>query len=161
MYEEIEQDMMLLGATAIEDKLQEGVQETIALLSLANIKIWVLTGDKQETAVNIGYSCKMLTDDMSEVFIISGNTVQCVRQELRAARQRMMELSQSRDEEKELLAEACFMNSEVKERQGRASEDDKQQPQFPASPGPPFLLMDNISGEFGLVINGHSLVHVL
>uniref|UniRef100_A0A3B4A170 Phospholipid-transporting ATPase n=1 Tax=Periophthalmus magnuspinnatus TaxID=409849 RepID=A0A3B4A170_9GOBI len=83
VYEEIEQDMMLLGATAIEDKLQEGVPETIAVLSLANIKVWVLTGDKQETAVNIGYSCKMLTDDMAEVFIISGNTVQCVRQELR------------------------------------------------------------------------------
>uniref|UniRef100_A0A8C9TMC7 Phospholipid-transporting ATPase n=1 Tax=Scleropages formosus TaxID=113540 RepID=A0A8C9TMC7_SCLFO len=82
-YEEIEQDMMLLGATAIEDKLQEGVPETIALLSLANIKIWVLTGDKQETAVNIGYSCKMLTDDMTEVFIINGHTVQSVREELR------------------------------------------------------------------------------
>lgn len=36
-----------MGATAIEDKLQEGVPETIAVLSLANIKIWVLTGDKQ------------------------------------------------------------------------------------------------------------------
>uniref|UniRef100_A0A6Q2ZLJ2 Phospholipid-transporting ATPase n=1 Tax=Esox lucius TaxID=8010 RepID=A0A6Q2ZLJ2_ESOLU len=84
-YEHIEQDMMLLGATAIEDKLQEGVPETIAILSLANIKIWVLTGDKQETAVNIGYSCKMLTDDMTEVFIISGYTVQSVREELRWA----------------------------------------------------------------------------
>lgn len=37
-----------------------------------------------ETAVNIGYSCKMLTDDMTEVFIISGHTVQSVRQELRS-----------------------------------------------------------------------------
>uniref|UniRef100_A0A8C2GQG7 Phospholipid-transporting ATPase n=1 Tax=Cyprinus carpio TaxID=7962 RepID=A0A8C2GQG7_CYPCA len=78
-YEEIEQYMMLLGATAIEDKLQEGVPETIAILSLANIKIWVLTGDKQETAVNIGYSCKMLTDDMTEIFIVNGHTVQSVR----------------------------------------------------------------------------------
>uniref|UniRef100_A0A672J8C2 Phospholipid-transporting ATPase n=1 Tax=Salarias fasciatus TaxID=181472 RepID=A0A672J8C2_SALFA len=83
VYEQIEQDMMLLGATAIEDKLQEGVPETIAVLSLANIKIWVLTGDKQETAVNIGYSCKMLTDDMTEVFIIGGHTVQSVRQDCR------------------------------------------------------------------------------
>uniref|UniRef100_A0A8C4FA18 Phospholipid-transporting ATPase n=1 Tax=Dicentrarchus labrax TaxID=13489 RepID=A0A8C4FA18_DICLA len=83
-YEEIEQDMMLLGATAIEDKLQEGVPETIAVLSLANIKIWVLTGDKQETAVNIGYSCKMLTDNMTEVFIIRGHTVQSVRQDFRS-----------------------------------------------------------------------------
>uniref|UniRef100_A0A8C5FSP1 Phospholipid-transporting ATPase n=1 Tax=Gadus morhua TaxID=8049 RepID=A0A8C5FSP1_GADMO len=83
-YEQIEQHMTLLGATAIEDKLQEGVPETIAILSLANIKIWVLTGDKQETAVNIGYSCKMLTDDMGEVFIVNGHTVQSVRQELRS-----------------------------------------------------------------------------
>ena len=46
--------MFLLGATAIEDKLQEGVPASIADLSAANIKIWVLTGDKQETAINIG-----------------------------------------------------------------------------------------------------------
>lgn len=46
-YEEIEKNMMLIGATAIEDKLQDGVPETIANLALANIKIWVLTGDKQ------------------------------------------------------------------------------------------------------------------
>ena len=44
--------------------------ETIANLSRANIKIWVLTGDKQETAVNIGYSCNMLTEDMKKVFIV-------------------------------------------------------------------------------------------
>ncbi len=46
-YEEIEQNMMLIGATAIEDKLQDGVPDTIANLALAGIKIWVLTGDKQ------------------------------------------------------------------------------------------------------------------
>uniref|UniRef100_A0A8C1NLD9 Phospholipid-transporting ATPase n=1 Tax=Cyprinus carpio TaxID=7962 RepID=A0A8C1NLD9_CYPCA len=75
LYEEIEQGMLLLGATAIEDKLQEGVPETIACLTLANIKIWVLTGDKLETAMNIGYSCNMLRDDMNTVFIISGHTM--------------------------------------------------------------------------------------
>uniref|UniRef100_A0A673I7L9 Phospholipid-transporting ATPase n=1 Tax=Sinocyclocheilus rhinocerous TaxID=307959 RepID=A0A673I7L9_9TELE len=83
LYEEIEQGMLLLGATAIEDKLQEGVPETIACLTLANIKIWVLTGDKLETAMNIGYSCNMLRDDMNEVFIISGHTMLEVQQELR------------------------------------------------------------------------------
>uniref|UniRef100_A0A7N6BE27 Phospholipid-transporting ATPase n=1 Tax=Anabas testudineus TaxID=64144 RepID=A0A7N6BE27_ANATE len=121
-YEQIEQDM-LLGATAIEDKLQEGVPETIAVLSLANIKIWVLTGDKQETAVNIGYSCKMLTDDMTEVFIISGHTVQ--RQE------------------------------------GDVLAGGEKQPQCSPSPPPPPNFMENISGEFALVINGHSLAHAL
>ncbi|KAL3880445.1 hypothetical protein ACJMK2_032682, partial [Sinanodonta woodiana] len=60
----IERNLTLLGATAIEDKLQEGVPETIANLAKADIKIWVLTGDKQETAVNIGYSCKLLTQGM-------------------------------------------------------------------------------------------------
>ena len=50
----IEKDMELLGATAIEDKLQEGVPDAIASLAEAGIKIWVLTGDKEETAINIG-----------------------------------------------------------------------------------------------------------
>ncbi|XP_045501298.1 probable phospholipid-transporting ATPase IM isoform X1 [Colias croceus] len=72
IYEEIETDLLLMGVTAIEDKLQDGVPETIANLSMAGIKIWVLTGDKQETAINIGYSCQLLTDDMAEVFVIDG-----------------------------------------------------------------------------------------
>lgn len=58
----IEQDLILLGATAIEDKLQNGVPETIANLAEAGVKLWVLTGDKPETAINIGFSCKLLTD---------------------------------------------------------------------------------------------------
>ncbi|XP_068562095.1 phospholipid-transporting ATPase IC [Cebidichthys violaceus] len=64
VYEQIESNLMLIGATAIEDKLQDGVPETIAVLAKADIKIWVLTGDKKETAENIGYSCSLLTDDM-------------------------------------------------------------------------------------------------
>lgn len=62
--EMIEKDMFLVGATAIEDKLQDGVPDTIHTLQEANIKVWVLTGDRQETAINIGYSCKLLTEDM-------------------------------------------------------------------------------------------------
>lgn len=50
----LSQDLLLLGATAIEDRLQSGVPETISTLMRADIKIWVLTGDKQETAINIG-----------------------------------------------------------------------------------------------------------
>ncbi|KAI1904865.1 hypothetical protein AGOR_G00010070 [Albula goreensis] len=64
VYELIEGNLQLIGATAIEDKLQDGVPETIAKLAKADIKIWVLTGDKKETAENIGYSCQLLTDDM-------------------------------------------------------------------------------------------------
>lgn len=63
--EVIEQNMFLLGATAIEDKLQDGVPDTIHTLQEAGIKVWVLTGDRQETAINIGYSCRLLNEDMS------------------------------------------------------------------------------------------------
>ncbi|XP_007489354.2 phospholipid-transporting ATPase IK isoform X1 [Monodelphis domestica] len=64
IYEDMEKDLKLLGATAIEDKLQDGVPDTIDLLKKGNIKVWVLTGDKQETAVNIGFACRLLSDDM-------------------------------------------------------------------------------------------------
>uniref|UniRef100_A0A3Q1G781 ATPase phospholipid transporting 8B3 n=1 Tax=Acanthochromis polyacanthus TaxID=80966 RepID=A0A3Q1G781_9TELE len=62
LYDQMERDLQLLGVTAIEDRLQEGVPETIALLQEAGLKVWVLTGDKK-TAVNIGYSCKLLDPD--------------------------------------------------------------------------------------------------
>ncbi|XP_055915903.1 probable phospholipid-transporting ATPase IA isoform X3 [Eupeodes corollae] len=65
----IENNLMLLGATAIEDKLQEGVPETIAALLEAGIYIWVLTGDKQETAINIGYSCKLISHSMDLIIL--------------------------------------------------------------------------------------------
>lgn len=60
----IERDLTLLGGTAIEDRLQDGVPDTIALLGDAGIKLWVLTGDKVETAINIGFSCNLLSNDM-------------------------------------------------------------------------------------------------
>ncbi|CAJ0958411.1 unnamed protein product [Ranitomeya imitator] len=63
VYEEIETNLVLLGATAIEDKLQDGVPHTISKLAKADIKIWVLTGDKKETAENIGFACELLTDE--------------------------------------------------------------------------------------------------
>uniref|UniRef100_A0AAQ4P7E0 Phospholipid-transporting ATPase n=1 Tax=Gasterosteus aculeatus aculeatus TaxID=481459 RepID=A0AAQ4P7E0_GASAC len=84
LYEEIETDLQLLGATAIEDKLQDGVPQTIEQLAKADIKVWVLTGDKQETAENIGYSCNLLREEMNEVFVLSGNSPEDVRRELRS-----------------------------------------------------------------------------
>ncbi|KAM4710413.1 phospholipid-transporting ATPase IA [Discoglossus pictus] len=68
-YELIEKNLHLLGATAIEDKLQDEVPETIETLMKADIRIWVLTGDKQETAINIGHSCKLLTKNMGLIVI--------------------------------------------------------------------------------------------
>ncbi|KAI9641224.1 aminophospholipid translocase [Ciborinia camelliae] len=65
----LEKDFTLLGATAIEDRLQDGVPETIHTLQEAGIKVWVLTGDRQETAINIGMSCKLISEDMTLLIV--------------------------------------------------------------------------------------------
>lgn len=70
IYDDFERGLVLLGATAVEDRLQDNVPQTIHELQDAGIKIWMLTGDKLETAENIGHSCKLLTKDM-EVWKIS------------------------------------------------------------------------------------------
>lgn len=59
----IENELELVGSTAIEDRLQDYVPETIKFMISAGIKVWVLTGDKKETAENIGYSCGLLNDE--------------------------------------------------------------------------------------------------
>ncbi|XP_055293047.1 probable phospholipid-transporting ATPase IM isoform X3 [Moschus berezovskii] len=132
LYEEIERDLMLLGATAVEDKLQDGVIETVMSLSLANIKIWVLTGDKQETAINIGYACNMLTDDMNDVFIIAGNTAAEVREELRKAKENLFGQNRS------------FSNGHVVFEKKQSLELDS-------------VVEETVTGDYALIINGHSL----
>lgn len=67
--EEIETNLTLLGGTAIEDRLQVGVPDSISILSEAGIKLWVLTGDRIETAINIGFSCNLLNNDMQLLVI--------------------------------------------------------------------------------------------
>ncbi|CCC10588.1 unnamed protein product [Sordaria macrospora k-hell] len=77
----IEHDFYLLGATAIEDRLQDGVPETIHTLQEAGIKVWVLTGDRQETAINIGMSCKLLSEDMM-LLIVNEENAEATRENL-------------------------------------------------------------------------------
>ncbi|KAJ5514108.1 phospholipid-transporting ATPase [Penicillium fimorum] len=66
--QQLEHQMELTGAIAIEDKLQKGVPEAVDTLRRANIKLWMLTGDKRETAVSIGHSCRLL---LSRSIVIS------------------------------------------------------------------------------------------
>ncbi|KAL5052589.1 hypothetical protein RYX36_033271 [Vicia faba] len=73
----IECNLNLLGATGIEDKLQEGVPEAIESLRQAGIKFWVLTGDKQETAISIGLSCKLLSANMQQIVINDTSEEEC------------------------------------------------------------------------------------
>ncbi|TFK75474.1 calcium transporting ATPase [Pluteus cervinus] len=69
----LEKELFLLGATAIEDKLQDGVPDTIHTLQMAGIKVWVLTGDRQETAINIGMSCRLISESMNLVIVNEEN----------------------------------------------------------------------------------------
>ena len=73
LYDKYEQGLTYCGSSAIEDKLQYGVPETIAILISANIKVWVLTGDKQETAIEIGKSCHLIQEDM-QLEVLSSDT---------------------------------------------------------------------------------------
>ncbi|KAI8054207.1 hypothetical protein BDF22DRAFT_742133 [Syncephalis plumigaleata] len=86
--EEIETNLTLIGATAIEDRLQENVPQVIASLRHAGMKVWVLTGDKLETAINIGYSCSLLTQEM-HLWTIRGDKSarQTIDEFIRVARQ--------------------------------------------------------------------------
>lgn len=71
LFDGMEQGLTYLGASAIEDKLQDGVPETIAKLIEADIRVWVLTGDKQETAIEIGKSCKLIQPNMEQLILTS------------------------------------------------------------------------------------------
>jgi len=69
----LERGFELIGSTAIEDKLQDDVDKAISAMKKAGIKVWVLTGDKIETAINIGFSCALLNDKM-ELYVIDGKS---------------------------------------------------------------------------------------
>ncbi|RXG67747.1 Phospholipid-transporting ATPase ID [Armadillidium vulgare] len=143
IYEEIEKDLILLGSTAIEDKLQDGVPQTIANLAVAGIKIWVLTGDKQETAINIGYSCQLLTDDFADIFIVDGETMQEVVLQLRDYRDQLNKTSTN---------PTTQTNGNIS--MVTFSED--------TMGGADNMSTDGVTGsDYAIVINGHSLVWAL
>ncbi|XP_025157793.1 phospholipid-transporting ATPase ID isoform X7 [Harpegnathos saltator] len=148
IYEEIEKDMSLLGATAIEDKLQDGVPQTIANLGVAGIKLWVLTGDKQETAINIGYSCQLLTDDLTDVFVVDATTYDGVETQLMRYLDTIK--TTSTQQNRPTLSIVTFRwDKESSDTEYNPSRDEQDEHEMEHSTG------------FALVINGHSLVHAL
>lgn len=79
--DEIEVELKLIGATAIEDKLQDGVGPAIASLREADIKVWMLTGDKVGTAVNIAFSCQLITTEMDMLRCVAMEDMATVKDE--------------------------------------------------------------------------------
>ncbi|KAM7389638.1 hypothetical protein PAMP_023601 [Pampus punctatissimus] len=74
---QLETNLTLLGATGVEDRLQENVPDTIMALREAGIQVWVLTGDKMETAVNIGYACGLLEEEDLMINMSCKNMLTC------------------------------------------------------------------------------------
>ncbi|XP_071670893.1 phospholipid-transporting ATPase VB isoform X2 [Patagioenas fasciata] len=124
----LETKLTLLGATGIEDRLQDGVPDTITALREAGIQIWVLTGDKQETAVNIAYSCKLLKQ---------GDTVFTINTESKETCESLLNLT----------LEEVRKNYEV----------EKSQKKFFGIIPTSFSVSEAPSPEFGLVIDGRTL----
>ena len=78
--------MVILGATALEDQLQDEVADCIKDFRKAGIKVWMLTGDKQETAENIGYSCKLFSK-RTHIFRVADTETFKIREKLYAIQQ--------------------------------------------------------------------------
>ncbi|KZO97443.1 phospholipid-translocating P-type ATPase [Calocera viscosa TUFC12733] len=97
--EQIEHSLTVLGATALEDKLQEGVPDAIELLHKAGIKLWILTGDKLQTAIEIGFSCNLLTNLM-EVMIISADSASEARNQIEGGLNKIASMTRSGRTEK-------------------------------------------------------------
>ncbi|NXO88704.1 AT10D ATPase, partial [Certhia brachydactyla] len=127
----LETKLTLLGATGIEDRLQEGVPDTIQALRKAGIKIWMLTGDKRETAVNIAYACKLLEPE-DRIFTLK---------------------SQSRD------ACALVMSKILESIQKNASVKKKDSEKLGNVSASPSTQAQGFNA--GLVIDGRTLEHVL
>ncbi|KAI4341884.1 hypothetical protein MLD38_026556 [Melastoma candidum] len=147
----VESELSLVGATAIEDRLQEGVPETIESLRQAGIKVWVLTGDKQETAISIGLACKLLTSDM-QMIVINGNSETNCRNLLLDAKAKYG------------VASTCAKRKNF-ELKSSADKNDLQPANYKTSSEVPqwesVKEEAEVNGPLALVIDGNSLVYIL
>lgn len=135
--DKIERELILLGATAVEDKLQEGVPQCLEKLARAQIRVWVLTGDKLETAVNIGYACKLLRQGMKEIVItLDSPDIEVLEKQ----------------GDMEALTKACLESISKQIREGQSQVTSAKKSPTSAKKGPM---------EFGLIIDGKSLDFVL
>ncbi|GMH10042.1 hypothetical protein Nepgr_011883 [Nepenthes gracilis] len=147
----LECNLRLLGATGIEDKLQDGVPEAIESLRQAGIKVWVLTGDKQETAISIGISCKLLTADMHQI-IINGNSEDECRNLLSEARSKYC-LRSSRCSEQNLKWKKNTAKDYLE-----VPDNSKSVNRTPRNSGEEEGMA---SASLALIIDGNSLVYIL
>ncbi|XP_028397580.1 probable phospholipid-transporting ATPase IF isoform X2 [Dendronephthya gigantea] len=109
VYEDVESGLTLLGATGIEDRLQDKVKETIVALREAGMKVWVLTGDKHETAVNISHSCGHVQANMDVLEIVRKDNVYDVEQSLYSFREKLLQATSSPDKKFALVIDGSSL----------------------------------------------------
>lgn len=165
---DIEHSLTLLGATAIEDKLQDGVPETIADLKRAGIKVWVATGDKLETAIAIGYSTNLLAHDSNLIIVRGGayGSPNSAYEQMKSAIEQFFG--------PEIVQDVNYHPPDIEHPEGRRSQSGGR-PSFHRnrSSGPKPLQRTNTglsdlvgddngqrSGGYSLVIEGSALTHV-
>ncbi|KAG0225374.1 hypothetical protein BGW42_004460, partial [Actinomortierella wolfii] len=110
--EKIEGRLRLLGCTAIEDRLQDQVPETIEYLMDADIKIWLLTGDKQETAINIGISSRLISTSM-KILVLNVK----VERDCRLVLEHFVERIKDRERDDEMWARGAYGDNERPQRE--------------------------------------------
>ncbi|KAJ0088218.1 hypothetical protein Patl1_31560 [Pistacia atlantica] len=145
----IESNLNLLGATGIEDKLQDGVPEAIEALRQAGIKVWVLTGDKQETAISIGLSCKLLSTDMQQIIINGNSEEEC--KNLLAAEKAKYGLKSSDGKKNSSKSKENTENNHLE-----IPNDTKYSNVPEGCSG-----KDEVNASLALIIDGNSLVYIL
>lgn len=164
---DIENELTLLGATAIEDKLQDGVPEAIADLKRAGIKVWVATGDKLETAIAIGMSSNLLARDMN-LIVIRGGAYGQPRSAYSQMKNALINFFHAEDEidafeyqPPDYDGRPVMRRSQSSRR--RSQPNGLQRVQTGMSGLSEFVDDDNgrKPGGFGLVIDGSSLTHAL
>eukprot|EP00287_Rhodomonas_sp_CCMP768_P004664 CAMPEP_0196723520 /NCGR_PEP_ID=MMETSP1091-20130531/5625_1 /TAXON_ID=302021 /ORGANISM="Rhodomonas sp., Strain CCMP768" /LENGTH=590 /DNA_ID=CAMNT_0042065465 /DNA_START=1 /DNA_END=1774 /DNA_ORIENTATION=- len=73
VYATMERDLLCVGVTCVEDKLQDEVPDTVQYLLRAKMHVWILTGDKLETAINIAHSSSIIDRDCMATAVIEGD----------------------------------------------------------------------------------------
>lgn len=152
--EEIECELTLLGATAIEDKLQEGVPDAIAALREAGIKVWVLTGDKLETAINIGFASRLLEKDMKLEIMKMGRN-----EDPTSVLKRFKELVEDvlnrtgNNSGKQIQDQLHEKAAQVQPSQQQAAENTWDEKHLPPIPG----VGDENDGQHALIVDGSAL----
>mmetsp|Transcript_22618 Transcript_22618/g.52741 ORF Transcript_22618/g.52741 Transcript_22618/m.52741 type:complete len:1132 (-) Transcript_22618:73-3468(-) len=113
---EMECQLILAGVSAIEDRLQEGVPETITAIKAAEVRFWVLTGDKMETAVEIVRACKLFTDDMVIAYMVNASSEKQMFEILQAAEKRLASTKNGALVIDGTFAKHCLTQKEARER---------------------------------------------